>query len=492
MSATPTLEELKARYEAAGQSHVFTFIDQLDAPTRAAFLAQLSSFDPSRVSAIFAKATSPTAAASATAALQPLPPSSFASTQKAGKAQVDAWTHRGLEAIAKGQVAVVLLAGGQGTRLGSSAPKGCYDVGLPSHKSLFQLQGERIERVKSLARQRFPQHVSGAALRVPWYVMTSGPTRAPTEAFFKENAFFGVPEEDVLFFEQGVLPAFSMDGKILLDGKGSVSVAPDGNGGIYAALEKEGVLDDLEKRGIPYVHTYCVDNCLVKVADPTFLGYCITQNADCGAKSVPKQHAHEPVGVLCLRNNKFGVVEYSEIPAALAEATVPEDPKTLLYNAANIANHFYTTQFLRKIKAVEGELEYHVAKKKIQTVDMATGVVGPKPTSNNGIKLELFIFDVFPFTERMAVLEVERAEEFSPLKNAPGSKDGDSPDTSRRDLLLQGKRFVEAAGANIGEGVVGIEVAPARSYGGEGLEDLKGVAVSADSKIDGLLVATSF
>jgi len=195
---------------------------------------------------------------------------------------------------------------------------------------------------------------------IPWYVMTSGPTRSPTEAFFKEHSFFGLNPDQVIFFEQGVLPAFTMDGKIFLETKESPALAPDGNGGIYAALRLEGVLADLEKRNIPYVHAYCVDNCLVKVADPVFIGYCVSKNADCGAKVVPKRSPDESVGVICLRNSKFSVVEYSEIDKETAHAK--RNDGTLMYNAANIANHFYTTEFLKRIEEFEPELEYHIAK----------------------------------------------------------------------------------------------------------------------------------
>jgi UDP-N-acetylglucosamine/UDP-N-acetylgalactosamine diphosphorylase len=226
--------------------------------------------------------------------------------------------------IYHGQVAVLLLAGGQGTRLGSAAPKGCYDIQLPSGKSLFQLQGERILRLQQLASKQAGMHalqrlMVGKSITIPWYVMTSGPTRKDTEAFFREKHFFGLDSAHVIFFEQGVLPAFTPEGKIILEDADRVSVAPDGNGGVYAALRVSGVLEDMQKRGIAYIHAYCVDNCLVRVADPTFIGYCISKHAQCGAKVVRKIMPHEAVGVVCRMNGKFGVVEYSEISKENAE-----------------------------------------------------------------------------------------------------------------------------------------------------------------------------
>ena len=206
-----------------------------------------------------------------------------------------------------------------------------------------------------------------------------------------------------------------MDGKVLLETRSRVAVAPDGNGGLYAALRQplspadksRTVLADLDQRKVLYVHSYCVDNCLVKIADPVFLGYCIQKQADCAAKVVPKAHPTESVGVVARRGDKFSVVEYSEISKEQAERRTPAGE--LAFRAGNIANHFYTTPFLRSTEAFEDELAFHIARKKIPHVDLATGE-SVKPAKPNGMKLEMFVFDVFPFTKRFAVLEVARAE----------------------------------------------------------------------------------
>ncbi|KAJ3283450.1 UDP-N-acetylglucosamine pyrophosphorylase [Rhizoclosmatium sp. JEL0117] len=459
--APPDEQTLRTLFTEANQGHVFHFFDRLSHTDKSRLLSQLDSIDIKSVNRIFKTAT--TALPHNSEEIDPLPQDSFSSTiDPAMSEHVEEWKVTGLKMIAMGKVAVIVLAGGQGTRLGSSAPKGCYDIGLPSHKSLFQLQAEKIQCIQRVAENAFPEYKGKSV--VPWYVMTSEPTRAATEAFFKDNEYFGLDSANVMFFNQGVLPAFTMDGKILMEDMGTVATAPDGNGGIYRALRREGVLADMERRGVPYVHAYCVDNCLVKVADPVFIGYCISKSAKCGVKVVPKQRASEPVGVVCLRNQKFSVVEYSEIPSTLS-TQLNADGKTLTYNAANIANHFYTTDFLNAIESLEDALEYHVAKKKIKHVDLETGeFVVPKV--NNGIKLELFIFDVFPFVEKLAVLETERKEEFSPLKNAPGCKDGDCPETCRADVLAQHKRYIEAAGGVVSEEV---ELSPLVTYAGEGL-----------------------
>lgn len=276
----------------------------------------------------------------------------------------------------------------------------------------------------------------------------------------------------------GTLPCLTLDGKVILESPYRVAVAPDGNGGLYAATrsplspedKSRSVLSDLADRKILYVHAYCVDNCLVRVADPVFLGYSIQKQADCAAKVVPKTHPTESVGVVACRGSKYSVVEYSEISKEQAERREPETGD-LTFRAGNIANHFYTTAYLNQVESFEEELAFHIARKKIPHVDLETGEQ-VKPAKPNGMKLEMFVFDVFPFTERFAVLEVARNEEFSPLKNAPGTG-SDDPETSRRDLIAQHRRFLERAGATVKEGVE-IEISPLVSYAGEGLESIKG------------------
>ncbi|KAJ3364311.1 UDP-N-acetylglucosamine pyrophosphorylase [Allomyces javanicus] len=461
-----TVDALRAKYEAAGQGHVFTFWPTLSATEQAELAAQLSSIDPARVNRIHAAAMAASRVDPSTASIAPLPTTAFQSSASVDAETMVKYRQRGLATIKAGQVGVLLMAGGQGTRLGSAAPKGCYDIGLPSGKSLFQLQAERLRRL---------QTVAGGTLL--WYVMVSGPTRAETVAFFEKHGYFGLDKEQVHFFEQGTLPALTADGKIYLETKHRLAVAPDGNGGVYAALSTSGVLAHMKQHGIEYLHAYCVDNCLVKVADPVFLGYCLERHAQVGAKTVRKTDADEPVGVVCVRNGKYGVVEYSEIPQALAHARNSDG--SLALSAANIANHFYTRAFLERVVEIEDQLEYHVAHKKIAHVDLASGNV-VKPEKPNGVKMELFIFDVFPFCDKFAVWEGERRDEFAPLKNKEGP---DSPATSREAILDLHRRYLTAAGAVVqGEGAV--EISPLVSYAGEGLERFAGKTVQAPCQID--------
>ncbi|KAI0673774.1 nucleotide-diphospho-sugar transferase [Trametes maxima] len=482
-----SIDNLRQRYESAGQGHLFTFWDDLSESERDALRAQLEALDIERVNRIYNKAVSSEKEAtenSGKEAIEPLPEDAADSVIGLPEKERE-WRATGLQAIARGEVGVLLMAGGQGTRLGSSAPKGCYDIGLPSHKSLFQYQAERIARLQQVAAESAGKPAGSVV--IPWYVMTSGPTRHETEAFFTKHHYFGLDPKHVVFFEQGTLPCLTMDGKVLLETRSRVAVAPDGNGGLYAALRQplspsdksHTVLSDLDKRRIRYVHSYCVDNCLVRIADPVFLGYCIRKQADCAAKVVPKAFPTESVGVVARRGDKFSVVEYSEISREQAER---RDAKgELAFRAGNIANHFYTTDFLRAVEAFEDELAFHIARKKIAHVDVASGAA-VKPAKPNGMKLEMFVFDVFPFTKRFAVLEVARAEEFSPLKNAPGTG-ADDPDTSRRDLLAQHRRFLEAAGAKVLDGVE-IELSPLVTYAGEGLETVKGKTFSRSGYVE--------
>jgi len=477
------LKEVRDKYEKAGQGQVFAFYDDLKLAEQATLFQQLQPIDPEHINKITDRALNPPKSESEDAKpkLEPLPESATTSTISSEGDDLDKWYKSGLELIAANQVGVVLMAGGQGTRLGSSAPKGCYDIGLPSKKSLFQLQAERILKLQHLAEKKHGKQ----EVVIPWYIMTSGPTRKPTEQFFDDNKYFGLNRNNVIFFEQGVLPCITMDGKILLETKSKVAVAPDGNGGLYQALVSSGVVQDLGERGVKHIHAYCVDNCLVRVADPVFIGFSAEKNVDIATKVVRKRNAKESVGLILQKNGKPDVVEYSEIDSETAEATDSKDSSLLKFRAANIVNHYYSYSFLESIPQWMDKLPHHIAKKKIPHVDEKGNAV--KPEKPNGIKLEQFVFDCFPFLsmDKFACMEVKREDEFSPLKNARGTGE-DDPDTSRKDILQQGKRFLQAAGATVtGEDPEeGVEVSPLISYSGEGLEFLKGREIVAPAVIE--------
>ena len=459
------LKELRESYAKASQDQVFACYDGLSTAEKASLYERLASIDPNHINEIAGKALKPPPGASKDETkLEPLPDSATASILDSKADDIERWYKSGLDLVAKGQVAVVLMAGGQGTRLGSSDPKGCFNIGLPSQKSLFQIQAERIWKIQQLAEKQ-----SGKKnIVVPWYVMTSGPTRAPTEKFFEDHKYFGLSKDDVLIFEQGILPCISNEGKILMESKAKVAVAPDGNGGIYQALLTSNVRTDMRERGIKHIHAYCVDNCLVKVADPIFLGFAASKDVDIATKVVRKRSAKEPVGLILLKNGKPDVVEYSEIDSATAEAKDTKQPDILKFRAANIVNHYYSFRFLETIEEWAHKLPHHVAKKKIPCINTETGET-IKPDKPNGIKLEQFVFDVFPMLDlkKFASMEVKREDEFSPLKNAKGTGE-DNPDTSKKDILDQGKRWIHDCGGTVesegGATDAGVEVSPLISY----------------------------
>lgn len=475
------ISQLRAKFEAAGQGHVFHFWDQLNETDRQMLLSQLQLIDIDHITAIVneqilveKKQREPSPSE---ATIKGLPDKATQSVLDANEEERKEWWNHGMEMIRNNKVGVVLLAGGQGTRLGSSDPKGCYNVGLPSEKSLFQLQAERILRLQELAS------VKGAdkQVKIPWYIMTSGPTRERTEKYFKQNGYFGMDSEDVMFFEQGVLPCLTPEGKIILKTPCTVAFAPDGNGGIYNALNRSGVLADFKKRGIEHVHTYCVDNALVKVADPVFIGFSAKRGIDIATKVVRKRDATESVGLIVSKNDRPGVIEYSEISSELATAK-EESSGLLKLRAANIVNHYYSAKYLLNIPNwTTSYLPFHKASKKIPYVDLETGQVVEKPTKANGIKLEQFVFDVFPQVDfdNFASLEVSRQEEFSPLKNGPGATN-DCPETARRDLLALGTKWLQDVGAKLEPETHQVEVSPLTSYGGEALDQYQTQTITQD------------
>lgn len=213
------LKSLREKYEIAGQEQVLSFYDELSIAEKAGLYERLSSIDPHYINEITQKALHPPSSGKEEETkLEPLPDTATASILDSKSEDIESWYQSGLDLVAQGQVAVVLMAGGQGTRLGSSAPKGCFNIGLPSQKSLFEIQAQRIWKVEQLAEKK-----SGKKdIVIPWYVMTSGPTRGPTEKFFEDHNYFGLQKDDVVIFEQGVLPCISNEGKILLESKSKV------------------------------------------------------------------------------------------------------------------------------------------------------------------------------------------------------------------------------------------------------------------------------
>lgn len=447
---------------AHGQGHLLEYWTDLNDKERDQLLRDIQKLDLSEVNELFRRANDTTKVTlEKVEDLHPIPDSHYESVPNLSNDKIEEYESIGFQEISDGKVGVLLLAGGQATRLGFGHPKGMYDVGLPSKKTLFQIQAERIIRIQKMAAEKCGKHG-----KITWYIMTSEHTKQPTADFFKSHGHFGLNEEDIVYFEQGTLPCFDFEGKIILDDKHHVSSAPDGNGGLYRSLKNQGVLDDIAKRGIEHLHAHSVDNILIKVADPVFIGYCKSKNADCAAKVVQKSSPSEAVGVVCRVNGVYKVVEYSELTDEAAERRNSDG--RLTFSAGNICNHYFSAQFLVKASNFESKLKLHVAKKKIPYVDRDG--VRQKPTEPNGIKMEKFIFDVFEFAENFICLEVARDVEFSALKNADSVKK-DCPSTAREDLIRLHRKYIREAGGIINDDI-DVEISPLLSYGGENIQDL--------------------
>jgi len=378
------------------------------------------------------------------------------------RTEKDALADIGYDAIRQGHVCSVILSGGQGTRLGFHGPKGMYDFGLPSRKTIFQLHIERINKVYNLCKNLFKDV---DIPNIPIYIMTSDLNHRTIQEYFKERNYFNYPKEDIFFFEQGVEPCWTLDGKLIIESLDSLAFAPDGNGGVYRALETSGALQDMTRRGVQHLHIYGIDNVLVKSIDPGFIGLSIRRQVECANKVVWRASKSEKVGITVQRADRMWVIEYSETPSGLGEA---EDASgQLIFGAANICNHYMHIAFIRDKVLPAMSTMYHKVIKKIPFWDFDKRAT-VSPLEPNGVKLESFIFDVFPLASEWAVMSCDREDEFAPIKNEPGNP-SDSPDTARNLISAQGQKWLRAVGASV-EGTGVCEISPLLSYAGEGLE----------------------
>ncbi|EEB06401.1 UDP-N-acetylglucosamine diphosphorylase Uap1/Qri1 [Schizosaccharomyces japonicus yFS275] len=347
---------------------------------------------------------------------------------------------------------------------------GCFDIQLPTHYSLFELQAQRLLKVMTLAHERFPKY---KRVHVPWYILVSDATANETLSFFKEHNFFGLPKEDVVFFKQGKIPCVNEEGRILMSTPYSIARSPNGNGGLYEALAVGPYLDDMERRGILHVCAFSVDNVLVQPVDPWVIGAASMKHARAALKVVQKTRPDEKVGMVVLRNGKPAVIEYSELGPDMAnEVEEVQGEQVLRFRAANIAYHYFRRSFLDQVARSDIRLPLHIAHKKIPYYDFDENK-HVEPTSPNGYKFEMFIFDVLPFLRRdnFICLEVNRDDEFSPLKNGLNAKT-ENAKTCLESLYALSEKWILENGGTLAEKPIFIP--PNVSLRGEGLEWLKG------------------
>jgi UDP-N-acetylglucosamine/UDP-N-acetylgalactosamine diphosphorylase len=335
---------------------------------------------------------------------------------------------RAREALTRGEVAFLVVAGGQGTRLGFDLPKGMYRIAPITGKSLFQIHAEKILSLQRRHRQPFP-----------FLVMTSTATHEPTVRFFEQHHFFGLPETCVRFFCQGTMPALDLaTGRLLLERPGRLCLSPNGHGGALTGLADSGLLDELAERGIKTVSYFQVDNPLVQLHDPYFLGKHVAERAEVSTKVVVKEFPTEKLGNLALIDGRCGIIEYSDLPPELAEQR--DEHGRLRLWAGNTAIHLLDVEFLRRVTDSADSIPWHLARKK---VPYWNGHELVQPQHENALKFERFIFDVLPQAERWSVAVTTRAAEFEPLKNATGRE---SPHSVRQTMCNLYGTWLEAAG----------------------------------------------
>ena len=330
----------------------------------------------------------------------------------------------GEKLIKEGKLAAVTMAGGQGTRLGHNGPKGTFDLGLDSHKSLFEILTDVLKDAKA----KFD-------VDIPWYLMTSRENNDDTEKFFEEHDYFGYPKNAVrMFFKQSELPMLDENGKIVINEDGIIKEAADGHGGIFEAMFRNGVLQDMKEKGIEWVFVGGVDNPLVRMADPLLVGYAAHNKYLAVSKTLAKAYPEEKVGVFCKKNGKPCVIEYTEISDELAHQR--DEDGELVYGESHVLLNLFNIEILEKIKEVK--LPYHSAHKKATYTNENGEII--KPDSPNAYKFEAFIFDAFSMMPEVGLLRGVRENEFAPVKNAEGN---DSPETARKMYLDFHKRRSE-------------------------------------------------
>ena len=447
MNANETLENTKKLLKKHNQSHLLTFWGQLGTAERRNLLAQIRQLDLAKIDGWVANFVKKSFSTEINADLVPAKSYSYVPDEPAKKSKYNKAVKLGKELILAGKVAALVVAGGQGTRLGFDGPKGDFPISPVKKKTLFQIFAENIKAVS----ERYQTSC-------PWYIMTSPLNYTETKKIFRVNNYYGLKKSDVFIFQQGTLPNFSFDGKILLADKANIASSPDGHGGCLKALCESGAVDDMKKRGIELLSYWQVDNPLVNIFDPLFIGLHVLDQAEMSSKALIKARPKEKVGNFCLADSKVAVIEYSDFPDKLAKRQNPDG--SLLFQLGSIAIHIISVRFIKRLNAEGISLPLHRAVKKIPFIDEQGRFINPDEP--NGIKLETFIFDALPLASKSIILQTLRSEEFAPTKNKTGV---DSVKTTRQMMIARAADWLESAGVVIprkadGSADCTIEIAP--------------------------------
>lgn len=402
-------EKAKKLTEKFGQEHLLAFYHELTEKEQECLLEQILSIDFNLIKQLYEHAEAEEAGQ--TEIQGEITPIGCTEKTAIPEDVLKKYEEAGRQAMKEGKFAAVTMAGGQGTRLGHNGPKGTYDIGLESHMSLFEIQCMRLKKKRE-----------ELGVNIPWYIMTSKENDEATRAFFEDHDYFGYDRDDIMFFVQCMLPMIHRDGKIVLCEKGKIKEGADGHGGIFTAMIRSGVAADMKKRGVQWIFVGGIDNVLVRLCDPMFVGFMEASGQMIGGKSLIKRDPYEKAGVFCRRDGKPYVIEYTEISDEMAQMT--DENGQFVYGDA----HILCNMFNVKVFDIMGDrgLPYHTAVKKAAYIDASGELI--TPDTPNAYKFEAFIFDAFHFFDDMAILRIKREEEFAPVKNKEGE---DSPETAR-------------------------------------------------------------
>ena len=447
------LQQLHETLAPFNQEHVLQFWEELNSEERQSIARQIQALDLAQLDELWKRRDFQSTQEDFTGRISSPPSYRLQdSNQDISRQQAE---DAGEATLRAGAVGVVIVAGGQGSRLGFPHPKGMYPIGSVSGATLFQIL---IEKVRAVGN-RFGVHL-------PVYVMTSPATHDETVDFFDKHDRFGLRKEDLAVFCQGVMPAVeSATGKLLLQDKASLCLSPDGHGGLLAALDRAHLFQAMRTRGVDCLFYVQVDNPLAPVAEPQYLGYHTLSHSDVTTLVIEKRNAFEKVGNVVAIDGKLRIIEYSDFPKEQAVAQASDG--SLLSWAGNIAVHVFDVAFLEEAVSGRIEMPFHPACKKLPCISQLGQRVDP--TEPNAVKFERFIFDLLPAADRASVVEVDRKETFAPVKNPPEAEH-DTPETAQAQMGRIYRSWLQKAGIKV-EGGAPVEISPLFAWDVQELRD---------------------